>query len=72
MEFSSDDKETDRPPSSYPEFAHCFSFFQLFGNYLCLPEVTLLSLEAFFTKGKKELNLNVIFINNSKGNLSLC
>lgn len=48
-----EEREEGEPitPSSYPEFAHCFLFFQKFGNYLSLSEVTLNELERFFQHG---------------------
>lgn len=38
-------------PSTYQEFADCFSFLKKFGEVLSLPEVTLLELEQYFLTG---------------------
>ena len=49
--------ETQPRPSSFSEFADCFLFFKRFGDFLSLPDVTLLDLERFFQHGKQITNL---------------
>jgi hypothetical protein len=49
--YGSPEREALPSPSSYPEFAHCFSFFKKFGPFLNLRDVTLNQLENFFKYG---------------------
>lgn len=48
--------ETHPRPSSFSEFADCFLFFKRFGDFLSLPDVTLLDLERFFQHGEQITN----------------
>ena len=52
--------ETHPRPSSFSEFADCFLFFKRFGDFLSLPDVTLLDLERFFQHGKQITNFKRI------------
>jgi hypothetical protein len=52
--YGSPEREALPSPSSYPEFAHCFSFFKKFGPFLNLRDVTLNQLENFFKYGDIE------------------
>ena len=51
-----EDQDGSDSPSCYQEFAFCFSFLKKFGSHLSLPEVSLLSLEVFFSKGTRYYN----------------